>query len=61
MSTPDEHARAYIAAQAVRGLTREMRGLELCKCGKEYAPSADGRRVHQMVLEHVPVRDEEVS
>ena len=58
MTTPDEHARAYIAAQAVRNLTRELRGLELCKCGKEYAPGLSGRHNHKQVIGHPPVRDE---
>ena len=59
MSTPDEHARAYIAAQAVRVLTRELRGLELCKCDKEYAPGLNGRQRHRQIIGHTPTRDEE--
>ena len=59
--TPDEHARAYLAAQAVRELDRWARGVKVCGCGKEYAPTADGRRVHQMTLEHVPSEPKEAS
>ena len=57
----DSLARAYIAAQAVRELDRIIRGVKVCGCGKEYAPTADGRRVHQMTLEHVPSEPKEAS
>jgi len=50
----DSLARAYVAAQAVRELDRIIRGVKVCGCGKEYAPTPDGRRVHQMKFEHVP-------
>ena len=50
----DPLAREFRATQAVRELDRMVRGVLLCGCGKEYTPTADGRRVHQMTLEHVP-------
>jgi len=61
-TTPDEHARAYIAAQAVRELDRTVRGVRLCgECGGEYAPNADGRRRHRMLLDHTPAPAREAT
>jgi len=62
MSTPDEHARAYIAAQALRKLDRWARGVSICgHCGGEYTPDLDGRQRHRQIIGHTPTRDEEAS
>jgi len=54
----DPLAREFRATQAVRELDRSVRGVLLCGCGKEYMPTADGRRNHRLVLEHTPSRPE---
>lgn len=54
MTTPDEHARAFIAAEFTRALDRAKRRMAVCTCGAEYTPTADGRRVHRVLHGHTP-------
>lgn len=52
--TPDHLARTYVNELNRRRLDRLRRGVQVCACGAEYAPTSDGRRQHRTLHGHTP-------
>lgn len=50
----DTTVTTYTQTRAAQALDRIRRGVAVCACGGEYQPTADGRRVHQILQGHRP-------